>query len=260
MKIQALPLAVGTLPLAVWMLWPPRAAPTPATLLVAAAASLHPVWPAVVSLCETTQPGLKIRSTLAASGALQRQIEQGAPIDVFVSAAAQPMQRLEEQGLLEPGTRQNLLTNRLVLIAPKSAAVAFTSFLQLGQPAIRRLAIGEPRSVPVGQYAAEVLRNLGLWESLAAKLVYGQNVRAVLTAVATGHADAGIVYLTDAKSSPQVTVVAMAPARLHPPIVYPVAVVRGSRSLAAARKFIACLQSPPAKAQFARYGFGFPVP
>lgn len=231
--------------------------PSPRTkLLVAAAASLQPALQAMTPLYQRLYPDQTVNYTFAASGPLQRQIEQGAPVDIFISAATKPMDALQTQGLLVPGTRKNLLTNQLVLITPKQSSGSLTDFQHLVQPEVERIAIGEPRSVPAGQYATEVFQSLGIFEQVKPKLVLGNSVRSVLATVETGDVDAGVVYITDAKSSNKVRIVAKAPPKLHAPIVYPIAIVRASPSLAAARTYVAFLQSPPAQTLFRKYGFG----
>ncbi|WP_126147935.1 molybdate ABC transporter substrate-binding protein [Synechococcus elongatus] len=228
-------------------------------LLVAAAASLQNPLQEITTLESVDAPKMTVRYTFAPSGALQRQIEQGAPIDVFISAAQKPMQLLQKQGLVLPETQTELLTNQLVLIVPKIADSNITSFQDLLKPTIQRLAIGEPRSVPAGQYAIEVLQNLGILDQLQSKLVLSNNVKAVLTAVETGNVDAGIVYLTDAQGSNQVIVTCTADPELHSPIIYPVAVLRSSQSIPQAKQYLKFLKGELAQAVFKRYGFGVPA-
>jgi molybdate transport system substrate-binding protein len=191
---------------------------------------------------------------------LQQQIEQGAPADVFISASAKQMKALQEKGLLESGTQKNLLTNQLVLIIPKQTSVPLTDFKQLLQLEVKRISVGEPRSVPAGQYATEVLKNLGILEQVQSKFVFGSHVKSVLTAVETGDVDAGIVYITDAKGSGKVTIAAMVDEKLHAPIVYPIAVLKESKSLDESKKYVKFLQSNIAKAIFEKYGFGIASP
>jgi molybdate transport system substrate-binding protein len=230
------------------------------TLLVAAAASLQKTLLEVTSLYAQANPNQTINYNFAASGALQQQIEQGAPADVFISAAAKQMKALQEKGLLESGTQKNLLTNQLVLIIPKQTSVSLTDFQQLVQPDVKRISVGEPRSVPAGQYATEVLKNLGILEQVQSKFVLGSNVKSVLTAVETGDVDAGIVYITDAKGSDKVTVAATADEKLHAPIVYPIAILKASKSLDESKKYVEFLQSNTAKTVFEKYGFGMAKP
>jgi molybdate transport system substrate-binding protein len=227
-----------------------------ATLLVGAAASLQDVLTELDPIFEAANPGVTVNYNFAASGVLQQQIEQGAPVDVFFSAAAKQMDALQEKGLIATETRLNLLTNQLVLIVPKNSTLGLTSFRQLTNASVKKISIGEPRSVPVGQYAIELLTNLGILEAVRPKLVYGNSVRNVLSVVESGNADAGIVYATDAKISAQVTQVATAPDRLHSPITYPVAVVKASRNADAAKLYAQFLAGDRAKETFSKYGFG----
>lgn len=228
----------------------------PATLLVAAAASLQDVLENLDPLFESTNPGITVNYNFAASGPLQQQIEQGAPVDLFISAAVRQMNALQEKNLILTDTRRNLLTNYLVLVVPRNSTLKLTSFRQLTNADVRRISIGEPRSVPAGQYAEELFRNLGIWEQLQPKFVFGNSVQNVLGTVESGNADAGVVYTTDARTSDQVTQVATAPENLHASIVYPMAVIATSRSQQAARTYAQFLASPPVQATFAEYGFG----
>lgn len=225
------------------------------SLTVSAAISLSPALQELKTVYQQRNPNVIITYNFGASGALQQQIQQGAPVDVFFSAAAKQMNDLQQSNLLINDTRRNLLTNRLVLIAPKNG-VALSDFKQLTDAKIAKIAIGEPKSVPVGQYAKETLTKLGIWQQIQPKLVLGNNVRQVLTFVESGNADAGIVYATDAKASPKVAVRATAAANLHSPIVYPLAVINTSRNPAAAKTFVEFLAGDRAKIVFQKYGFG----
>lgn len=224
-------------------------------LTVSAAISLTNAMQEIKTIYQRRNPNVNITYNFASSGALQQQIEQGAPVDVFFSAAAKQMDALQQKNLLVPGTRKTLLTNRLVLITPRNAPT-LTSFRNLSGSQVNRIAIGEPRSVPAGQYAQELLTNLKLFNAIKSKLVYGNNVRQVLTYVEIGNVDAGIVYTTDAKESNSVRVGATAPSNLHSPIVYPVAALKDSRNVATARNFVQFLSSSQARAVFQKYGFG----
>jgi molybdate transport system substrate-binding protein len=226
------------------------------TLLIAAAASLQNALEELDPVFESAHRGMTVNYNFAASGALQQQIEQGAPVDVFISAATKQMDALQEKGLILTDTRRNLLTNSLVLIVPKNSSLGLTSFRQLTNANVKRIAVGEPRSVPVGQYTEEVFKNLGILEQVRPKLVYGNSVRNVLASVESGNADAGVVYLTDAKISNQVKQVATAASNSHSPIVYPIAAIEASRNVQAARSYIQFLKSKPAKQVFTKYGFG----
>jgi molybdate transport system substrate-binding protein len=255
-RVWILGFLLTLLSIACTQLIPPTPQSNSSELLVAAAASLQKTLQEITPLYSQANPNQKIDYNFAASGALQQQIEQGAPVDVFISAAAKQMKALQEKGLLVSGTQKDLLTNRLVLIIPKQSGVSLTDFRQLVRPQVKRISVGEPRSVPAGQYATEVLQNLGILDRVRSKFVLGNNVKSVLTAVETGDVDAGIVYLTDAKASDKVKVAAIADRKLHSPIIYPIAVLKSSKSPDASKQYLEFLQSNPAKGVFEKYGFG----
>lgn len=232
-----------------------RAQPMP-PLSVFAAASLKGSFDEVAQAYEG-ETGQAVRATYAASPALARQIDQGAPADVFVSADLDWMDWLQARDLLAPDSRASLLRNALVLVGP--AAAAATPFAlerdlvaQLGRDG--RLAMALTTSVPAGKYGRAALVSLELWDAVAARVVEAENVRAALLLVARGEAPLGIVYRTDALAEPRVVVLAEFPPGSHPEIVYPVARLRGSRHPGAAG-FVRWLQAAPARAIFARHGF-----
>lgn len=227
-----------------------------ATLLVAAAASLQNVLEQLDPLFESANRGITVNYNFAASGPLQQQIEQGAPVDLFISAATRQMDALQKKNLILTNTRRNLLTNSLVLVMPRNSTLGLTSFRQLTNSNVRRISVGEPRSVPAGQYAEEVFKNLGILAQLRPKFVYGNSVRNVLGTVESGNADVGVVYATDARISDQVRQVATAPSNLHSPIVYPMAVIAASRKQQAASTYAQFLTSQQAQDIFKKYGFG----
>ena len=224
---------------------------TPLTISVAA--SLEGTIEGVEAVYQTTHQDITFRNNFGSSGTLAREIEQGAPVDAFLSAAAGPMDGLGNKGLLVPGTRLDVLRNSMVLIAPRDSRLK--DFDDLTNPSVRLIALGDPASVPAGQYGKAVLDALHLYDRVKPKLVLGKDVRQVLTYVQTGNADAGLVYSTDAMSTGMVRVVAVAPASTHKPIVYPAAVLAGSAHGKAARSFVEFLASPAAKAIFIRHGF-----
>lgn len=235
--------------------------PTPAnaqstTLLIAAAASLQDALQELDPIFESANPGITVNYNFAASGPLQQQIEQGAPVDLFISAASRQMDALQNRNLIVSNTRRNLVANSLVLVVPRNSTLGITGFRQLTQANVRRISVGEPRSVPAGQYAEQVFTNLGILEQLRPKFVFGNSVRNVLGTVESGNADAGIVYATDARISNSVRQVATAPSHLHAPIVYPMAMIAASRNPQAARTYAQFLTSSQAQATFRRYGFG----
>jgi molybdate transport system substrate-binding protein len=223
-------------------------------LIISAAASLTDALKELAPLYQQSRSNVTVRYNFASSGALQQQIANGAPADVFISAATKQMDALQQKRLLISDTRRNLLTNRLVLIVPAKGA-RVTNLKSLTDIRVKRIAIGDPRSVPAGQYAEEALTNAGLWTQLKSKYVLASNVRQVLQFVATGNADAGLVYLTDAKVANPVKIAQTIPASLHTPIVYPIAVLKNSRNQTASRNFVQFLFSSAARKVFQKYGF-----
>ncbi len=223
-------------------------------LLVAAAASLKDAFAEAVQAYQALRPEIKVITTYGASGALQSQIEQGAPIDLFISAAPKQMDTLQTQGLILSASRLNLLSNEIVLITP-AANPAITAFADVATAAVRQIALGEISSVPAGQYAAQVFIKLGILEAVTAKAVYAKDVRQVLAYVASGEVEAGVVYATDAAGESAVFVAAKAPPLSHAPVVYPAAVVSSSAEAEAAGQFLLWLSGAQAQAIFARYGF-----
>jgi len=196
---------------------------------------------------------VEFRNNFGASGTLAREIEEGAPVDAFVSAGSKPMDQLQTEGLLLERSRVDLLRNSLVLIAPSGSGLK--GFEGLTGKQVRTIALGDPASVPAGQYGKQTLEALHLFQRLQSKIVLGKDVRQVLTYVETGDADAGLVYATDAATSHRVQVAATAPENLHDPIVYPIAEVKRSRNEIAVKSFVEFLRSPAARAIFERHGF-----
>lgn len=227
-------------------------------LTVSAAASLKDALVETENAYKQGHDIVAFANNFGSSGTLAAQIDQGAPVDVFLSAASKPMDDLEVKGLIVPGTHRNLLRNTLVLIVPLDSKLH--DIRGLTDESIRMIALGDPASVPAGQYGKETLLSLHLWDRLNGKLVLGKDVRQVLTYVDTGNADAGFVYATDAMTANKVRVIATVPESAHEPIVYPAAVVKGSRNEAAARMFIDYLASPAAQAIFQRHGFTMATP
>jgi molybdate transport system substrate-binding protein len=227
----------------------------PVELNVSAAASLKDVLTDIQKSYLQKEPKIKIIYNFGSSGALQTQIEQGVPCDLYISAAAKQADALERKGLFQKGTRKNLLMNRLVLIVPMNSKIDIKSFTDLAGANVRTIGIGEPESVPAGQYALEVFKYHGIWEGIQSKTVLGTNVRTVLTYVETGNVDAGVVYKTDALISGKVKVAATAVPDSHEPIVYPAAVLAGADHPKEAAKFLAYLSGAEATRLFEKYGF-----
>ena len=227
----------------------------PVGLTISAAASLRDVMEEVRLVWQQESADVVLTFNFGSSGSLQGQIEQGAPVDIFVSAATKQMDVLQQQGLILTNTRKNLLMNQVVLIEPKNA-LALKDFNDLRNGTVKRVAIGDPASVPAGKYSQEVLISLGIFELVGPKLILTKDVRQVLSYIETQNVDAGIVYLTDAKGSKKVKIVAIAPEKSHSPVIYPVAVLRDSKNVPAAQKFVQFLFSDQAKAIFQKHGFG----
>lgn len=223
-------------------------------ITVSAAISLKDSLDEIGQKFEAIHPGVQLIFNYGASGTLQRQIEQGAPVDLFFSAAEKQMDQLQEKGLVDVATRRNIVANRLVLIAP-AANQSLHGFDGLTEPTVKIVALGEAATVPAGMYAHETLDKLGLLVAVEKKAVYAKDVRAVLTYVETGNADAGIVYQSDAQSSAKVRIVATAPDDSHDPIVYPAALIKGAKNPAAAQMFLKFLAGADAQAIFAKHGF-----
>ncbi|MDY6939941.1 MAG: molybdate ABC transporter substrate-binding protein [Cyanobacteriota bacterium] len=227
----------------------------PVTITVSAAASLQDALGAIEPQFREAHPEIEVTYNFASSGALQRQIEQGAPADVFFSAATQQMDALEEKELILAESRADIVANRLVVIAAPNTSLAIASLAELKDSDIQRFAVGEFRSVPAGQYAEQALKTFDLVGDLQAKFVFGNNVRTVLSAVESGNADVGMVYATDAALSQRISVLAQAPSDSHSPIQYPVAIVANSDRTEAAQTWIAFLQTETAQSTFTDFGF-----
>ena len=226
------------------------------TVTVFAAASLKEAFDENVKAYRV-KTGDRIVVSYAASSALARQIEAGAPADLFVSADLDWMDFLERRRLIKPGTRQNLLSNRLVLIAPSGSAVSVT--IEPGFPIARligsgRIAMADPDTVPAGKYGKAALEALGVWRDVRARVAAAENVRAALVLVSRGEAPFGIVYLTDAAADPRVRVVGTFPENTHPPIVYPAAITALGKP--PAERFLKWLSGLEARVVFETHGFG----
>jgi molybdate transport system substrate-binding protein len=200
--------------------------------------------------------GIAVKASFAASSALARQIESGAPADVFISADLEWMDYLAARKLIQVDSRRDLLGNRLVLVAPSASTLVLKIEPHFGLAAAlgtSRLATGDPDSVPVGRYARAALTTLGVWPQVDNRLVRAESVRAALAFVDRGEVPLGIVYRTDALIDHGVRIVDVFPADTHPPITYPIALTAGARS--GAREFVDFLHTPPAAAVFVKYGF-----
>ena len=227
----------------------------PVTINISAASSLTKALNEINVLYVQLNSNVTITPSYGASGTLQTQISNGAPADIFFSADEAKMDNLQNQDLLMNDTRQDLLNNSLVLIVPLDSTLNLTSFNDLTDASVKLVAIGDPKSAPVGNYATQAIDELGITAQVQPKEVLGANVTQVLTYVETGDVDAGIVYLTDALSSSKVKVVATGPADVNAKIAYPIAVIKATKVPDAAKDYINFLSTEQAKTIFLKYGF-----
>lgn len=230
----------------------------PVTINLAAAASLQGVMTELDALYVQQNPYVKIVPSFAASGTLQTQIEQGAPVDIFMSAGASQMDALQNESLIINESRENLLRNILVLMVPNDSTLGLTSFTDLTGANVERIAIGDPAVAPCGKYAKMALNDsFGIWSQLnsSSKFVLCADATTIVTYVQTDAVDAGIAYLTDTYNRSNVKIVAQGPASVNAKIIYPVAVINGSKNVADVEKFEDFLSSNQSKAVFEKYGF-----
>lgn len=229
-------------------------APDP-TAVVYAASSLRDALASIAPLCEQ-DAGVRLVVNFGASSDLARQIEAAGKADLFISADVEQIDRLAARGLIDPSTRRDLLSNRLVVIAPADSALRIRSAADLASPAVRRLSLAAPDAVPAGRYARSWLERSGQWETLKGRVVPALDARAAMAAVASGAVDAGIVYATDAAVSAKVRVLHEVPGQETRPIRYVMAVMSGRPSSRdTARRVAACLGGPDAASAFRRHGF-----
>jgi molybdate transport system substrate-binding protein len=242
----------------------PAATPTPAAaakpaatveLNISAAASLTDAMNKIAQSYKKTAPNVKLTFNFGASGTLQTQIEQGAATDVFISAATKQMEALVTKGLVATETKMNLLVNKVVLIVPAASNKGISDFKDCLTSKVAVIAIGDPASVPVGQYAKEIFTHLNGWDAVSKKANLGTDVKQVLSWVESGNADCGVVYATDAALSSKVKTVAEAPSGSTTPVIYPAAVLKASTKKDTASAFLKYLQSEEAGKIFSSYGF-----
>ncbi|WP_340372260.1 molybdate ABC transporter substrate-binding protein [Peribacillus sp. FSL E2-0218] len=222
-------------------------------LTVSAAVSLQDALTDIKAAFEKDHPNVKVHYNFGASGALQQQISQGAPVDLFFSAAEDKFEKLVDEDLIDEKNGIDLVGNKLVLVVPKDSDKQLGSIEDLTKA--DKISIGTPESVPAGQYAKQTLENMKLWKEIEGKVVYGKDVRQVLTYVETGNVDAGLVYKTDALSSSKVKMVATAKEDLHDPIIYPAGLINDQKHAKEAKQFYDYLQTPAAMKTFEKYGF-----
>ncbi len=225
------------------------------TIVVSAAVSVENAF-AKIAKIYTDRTGAKVDFSFGASGNLEKQIEAGAPVDVFASAGEKEMDQLEGKSLIEPGTRADFAGNVLVLVVPAASKLKLDSFVQLAGRQVKRITMGNPKTVPAGLYAQQALKNLHLWPKLESRLIFSEDVRQALDYVMRGEVDAGIVYATDVGiAGGKVRQVAEAPAGTYGPIRYPIAAIKGCAHPQAAREFIKLVPSPEGEKILASYGF-----
>ncbi|MCR5290153.1 MAG: molybdate ABC transporter substrate-binding protein [Treponema sp.] len=224
-------------------------------LVIAAAASLTDSMNDVISIYEKEHPNVHIVPTYGSSGTLRKQIEQGAPAELFISANQSHMDTLRKQDLVDESSVKDMFENKVVLITPSDSTKKIKAYTDCGTDSIERIALGIPESVPAGDYAKQVFTALGIWDTVAAKTVYAKDVRQVLTYVEMGEVDAGVVYATDAAISKKVTIICEAPANTHKPILYPAAILAQAKHKKEAKAFFDYLSSKQAAKIFASYGF-----
>jgi molybdate transport system substrate-binding protein len=223
-------------------------------ILVSAAASLTNVLKEIGDAYQSKSKNT-VKFNFGPSSGLARQIDEGAPADIFFSADLPQMEKLNKAGRLEPGTQKNLLSNQLVLIVPSDSKLTLSSPKDLLKADVKRLALAEPSSVPVGVYSKKYLTDEGLWNQVEAKVIPVQDVRATLASVESGNVEAGFVYKTDAAVSQKVKIVFEVPIDKGPKIIYPVAIVKDSKRKKAARDFLGFVQTRAAKESFKKHGF-----
>lgn len=224
-------------------------------VMILAAASLTDVCGELEPLFEKEHPDVDLIFSFGSSGALQSQIEEGAPADIFLSASLKQMDALKDEGLMDDESITELLENKVVLIVPKGNPAGISSFEDCAEAKAGIIGLGDPESVPAGQYAEEVFSSLGIWDTVRAKANCGSDVRTVLAWAETGDIDCGVVYATDALTTDKVETVAQAPEGSCKKIIYPAGIVKASGNKKAAEAFLEFLKGDEAKKVFESYGF-----
>lgn len=224
-------------------------------IYISAAASLTDAVNEIKTMAEE-ELDCEIIANYGSSGALQTQIEEGAPVDIFISAGEKQVNALEEKNLIDTKSRINLLENEVVLITPKDSKLKIEKFEDILKDDIKKIAISDPTSVPVGQYSEEIFTNLNMWDEVREKMVQSQDVRQSLDWVVSGNVDCGTVYKTDALlEEGNVNIVATAPEGSHSPVLYPMAIIGDSGKKTEVEDFYNFLKSDVAKEVFEKYGF-----
>lgn len=234
---------------------PSKPTPEKHEIVVGAAISLREAF-LEIGQAFKKKTGTTVHFTFGASGVLEKQIEAGAPVDVFASAGEREMAELQGKGLIQISSRADFARNALVLVAPADSKLRLRSFASLSDKEVKRVAIGNPRTVPAGFYAQQLLRTLNLWETLEPKLIPSENVRQVLDYVMRGEVDAGIVYSTDvAIAHGRVKVCAEAPKGKYGPILYPIAILQTAANNLMAHRFESMVLGAEGQTILAKYGF-----
>lgn len=224
-------------------------------LTVSAAASLRDAFNEIGELYKS-KTGRGVSFNFGASGALQKQIESGAPVDVFASAGEKQMNEIADKGLIDAATRRDFARNTLVLIVPQDSKLKLNAFADLVKPEVQKIAVGNPKTVPAGQYTEQLFENGNLKNTVQPKLILAEDVRQVLDYVVRGEVDAGVVYMTDARvAGEKVSIAATAPEAGHSPILYPIAVIRDSRQKQAAQEFVDFVGGAEGQTILQKYGF-----
>lgn len=227
------------------------------TVIISAASSLMDVMEEIKRAYEKNEKNTLLKFNFGSSGSLQLQIENGAPVDIFISAAKKQMDALEEKGLILKSSRKSVLSNKLVIVTRKGLEnIKF--YKDVTTQKVKRLGIGEPKSVPAGQYAVESLKSMKYYQTVFPKLIFAKDVREVLTWVVTGNIDAGIIYKSDALTSNKINIITYAPQNGYSPIIYPSAIIGKSKSINECKVFMKFLNSESAKKIFKKYGFAIP--
>jgi molybdate transport system substrate-binding protein len=225
-------------------------------IMVSAAISLKNAFEEIAKTFMETHPGAKVIFNFGASGDLARQIEGGAPVDIFASAAQKDMDDIDRKGFVASNSRKNFAENVVVLIKPATSNIPINSMKDLEKKEVGKISIGNPKTVPAGRYAEEALRHYNLWDAVQDRLIFAENVRQVLDYVARGEVDAGLVYSTDAMvRAKEVKVVMKLPEGSHQPVVYPIGVIKGTKEESLSKAFVDLVLSQDGQEILNKYGF-----
>lgn len=227
---------------------------SPVELNISAAASLKESIAEIQEEFKKVKPNVTLTVNFGASGSLQQQIEQGAPCDIFISAGQSQMKALEDKSLLLENTKKDLVKNELVLVGSKNTTI--TGIVDLNTDKVKKIAVGEPKSVPAGKYADEVFTSLGIKDAVTSKLVFAKDVKEVLAWSVSGNTDVGFAYKSDALSNTDAKIIETIPGDKHSPITYPIGIIKASKNPDAAKAFEDFLFTDTCKKIFEKYGYG----